>query len=355
MVTFKTTPIDVRTLNGFFEASWLFKRNGTYYMAYAANTAGPTSECTEAVYYACIAYGTSPSPLGPWTYRGVILDPVSSTTSHPGIIEYKGKWYLVYHTADARNGGHFRRSVAIDRLEWDDAVVPPRIKKVVPTGGAPVDTTPIANIASHARISASNVPVPTQYWLRAVNDGKVRTVAASAGHVGHVVAQQPAATMDHVSVGAAGDAHRNEPSFLGRSRRGSTPVLFFHGSPKSYDDWIFATTPDEELRPMLDNVQQRVLVGGHTHVQMIRRYLETVIINPGSVGLPFREWWPRPIRISPWAEWGIIEGEDGRLSLDLRRTPFDVDAFLQMSLSSGMPHAEWWAKSWSRDLERRTE
>lgn len=174
MVTFKTTPIDVRTLNGFFEASWLFKRNGTYYMAYAANTAGPTSECTEAVYYACIAYGTSPSPLGPWTYRGVILDPVSSTTSHPGIIEYKGKWYLVYHTADARNGGHFRRSVAIDRLEWDDAVVPPRIKKVVPTGGAPLDTTPIANIASHARISASNVPVPTQYWLRAVNDGKVR-------------------------------------------------------------------------------------------------------------------------------------------------------------------------------------
>ena len=136
---------------------------------------------------------------------------------------------------------------------------------------------------------------------------------------------------------------------------GSTPVLFFHGSPKSYDDWIFATTPDEELRPMLDNVEQRVLVGGHTHVQMIRRYLETVIINPGSVGLPFREWWPRPVRISPWAEWGILEGEDGRLSMDLRRTPFDVDAFLQMSLSSGMPHAEWWAKSWSRDLERRTE
>ena len=174
MVTFKGTPIDVRTLKGFFEAPWLFKRNGTYYLAYAANTAGPTSDCTEAVYYACIAYGTSPSPLGPWTYRGVILDPVSSTTSHPGIVAYRGKWYIAYHTADAKNGGHFRRSVAIDRLEWDDAVSPARIKKVVPTGGAPVDTTPIANIASHARITASNAPVPVQYWLRAVNDGKVR-------------------------------------------------------------------------------------------------------------------------------------------------------------------------------------
>jgi putative phosphoesterase len=135
---------------------------------------------------------------------------------------------------------------------------------------------------------------------------------------------------------------------------GSTPVLCFHGSPKSYDDWIFATTPDEELRPMLDRVEQSVLVGGHTHVQMIRRYLETVIINPGSVGLPFREWWPRPIRISPWAEWGILSGEDERLSMDLRRTPFDVDGFLQMSLSSGMPHADWWVKSWSREIERRT-
>jgi hypothetical protein len=103
-------------------------------MAYAANTAGPTSECTEAVYYACIAYGTSPSPLGPWTYRGVILDPVSSTTSHPGIVVIKERWYIVYHTADAKNGGHFRRSVAIDRLEWDDGVSPARIKKVVADG-----------------------------------------------------------------------------------------------------------------------------------------------------------------------------------------------------------------------------
>ena len=174
MVTFKGTPVDVRTLNGFFEAPWLFKRNGTYYLAYAANTAGPTSDCTEAVYYACIAYGTSPSPLGPWTYRGVILDPVSSTTSHPEIVAYNGKWYITYHTADAKNGGHFRRSVAIDEVEWDDDVRPARIKKVTPTGGAPVDTTPTANIASQARVTASNAPVPVQYWLRAVNDGKVR-------------------------------------------------------------------------------------------------------------------------------------------------------------------------------------
>jgi predicted phosphodiesterase len=126
-------------------------------------------------------------------------------------------------------------------------------------------------------------------------------------------------------------------------------AVCFHGSPNSYDDWIFATTPDEELRPMLDGFELPVLLGGHTHLQMIRRYDESVIVNPGSVGLPFREWWPRPVRISPWAEYGIVAGEDGRLSLDLRRTAYDVAAFLEMSLGSGMPHAEWWADCWVRD------
>jgi len=126
-------------------------------------------------------------------------------------------------------------------------------------------------------------------------------------------------------------------------------ALCFHGSPNPYDHWIFATTPDEELRPMLDGFNQPVLIGGHTHLQMLRRYEDSVLVNPGSVGLPFREWWPRPIRISPWAEYGVIQGDNGRLSLDLRRTAYDVDAFLELSLTSGMPHAEWWADCWSRD------
>jgi predicted phosphodiesterase len=89
---------------------------------------------------------------------------------------------------------------------------------------------------------------------------------------------------------------------------GSTPALCFHGSPKSYDDSIFATTPDEELRPLLVDIGAPVLLGGHTHLQVFRRYEDSVIVNPGSVGLPFRAWWPRPVRISPWAEYGIVGG-----------------------------------------------
>ena len=52
------------------------------------------------------------------------------------------------------------------------------------------------------------------------------------------------------------------------------------------------------------------------------------------------------MRISPWAEYGIVGGEGAHLSIELDRTPFDVDAFLELSRESGMPHAEWWANSW---------
>jgi hypothetical protein len=172
MVTPKGPELAIDGLTGFFEAPWLFKRKGVYYLAYAANNAGPTSNCTPAIYHACIAYGTSRSPLGPWTYRGVILPPVSSTTSHPGFVAFKGKWYIVYHTADAANGGHFRRSVAIDELRWDDSVNPPAMLQVRPTPEPPARLSPQRNLAPAARSTASNVPVPVRYWIHALNDAK---------------------------------------------------------------------------------------------------------------------------------------------------------------------------------------
>jgi hypothetical protein len=57
------TLVTVRSLNGLFEAAWLFKRKGTYYMIYAANNEGPDSPCTKNLYYACQAWGTAPRPL----------------------------------------------------------------------------------------------------------------------------------------------------------------------------------------------------------------------------------------------------------------------------------------------------
>lgn len=159
---------------GFFEAPWLTKRKGVYYLFYAANNrrGGLESGCTPTLYHACIAWATADSPLGPWTFRNVLLRPVSSTTSHPGVVKFKGKWWLFYHTADGKNGGHFRRSVARDKIQWDDNQTP-AVPSVVPTSQALTDSRRKGNLAYDASLNSSS-PILIQYWLAAVNDGKVR-------------------------------------------------------------------------------------------------------------------------------------------------------------------------------------
>ncbi|KAJ0161767.1 Xylosidase/arabinosidase [Colletotrichum tanaceti] len=177
MVTIKGggAAVDVTTLTGFFEAPWILKRQGTYYMLYAANNAGADSPCTPTSYHACLAYGTAEHPLGPWTFRGVFLDIVSSTTSHPGAYRLaNGDWGLAYHTRDADGGTHFRRSVAVDKLTWDDSAAPPAINRVAQTKrpAPPPATGPTRNVAP-AAVASSAGDTPIQYWIRSVNDGRV--------------------------------------------------------------------------------------------------------------------------------------------------------------------------------------
>jgi predicted phosphodiesterase len=123
-------------------------------------------------------------------------------------------------------------------------------------------------------------------------------------------------------------------------------LLCFHGSPQSYDDIIVATTPDDELARMLGGCRATVLAGGHTHAQMLRRYQEMTVLNPGSVGLSFEYNSAGSARNPPWAEYAVVDWARGRLSVELRRVPFDAGALAQAAFDSGMPHAEWWARDW---------
>ncbi len=76
----------------FFEAAWMHKRNGVYYFSYS----------TGDTHY--LAYATGDNPLGPFTYRGRILEPVLGWTTHHSIVEFEDKWYLFYHDASLSGG-----------------------------------------------------------------------------------------------------------------------------------------------------------------------------------------------------------------------------------------------------------
>ncbi len=89
----------------FFEGSWMHKYNGKYYFSYS----------TGDTHY--IAYATGDNPYGPFTYQGVILNPVLGWTNHQSIVEFKNNWYLFYHDTELSNGQTHLRNVKVTELK----------------------------------------------------------------------------------------------------------------------------------------------------------------------------------------------------------------------------------------------
>ncbi len=92
----------------FFEAAWVHKYNGKYYLSYST---GDTHN---------IAYATGDSPYGPFTYQGVILKPVLGWTNHHSIVEFKGNWYLFFHDSYLSGGQTHLRNVKMTELNYNE-------------------------------------------------------------------------------------------------------------------------------------------------------------------------------------------------------------------------------------------
>lgn len=90
------------------------KRNGIYYYVYPCvfRNGRPT----------CLAYATSKSPLGPFQYRGIIIDNAKcdpeSWNIHGSIEEFHGQWYVFYH----RSSGNCRanRRLCVEKIFFND-------------------------------------------------------------------------------------------------------------------------------------------------------------------------------------------------------------------------------------------
>jgi putative phosphoesterase len=108
----------------------------------------------------------------------------------------------------------------------------------------------------------------------------------------------------------------------------------FHGSPRSNVENLLSTTANEELEEALGPQRPAVMAGGHTHVQMLRQHRGTLLVNPGSLGLPFEAFVNGgPPRVLPYAEYAIVESVRGALEVRLRRLPLER-ALLLASLAS---------------------
>jgi predicted phosphodiesterase len=105
-------------------------------------------------------------------------------------------------------------------------------------------------------------------------------------------------------------------------------VRFCHGSPRSDIECVTRETPAQRVAEFADGVAERCIVTAHTHMQYERRIDGLLLLNPGSVGLPYE-------REPGHAYWAVLGPE-----VELRRTAYDVDAAIEGMGAAGMPQLE---------------
>jgi predicted phosphodiesterase len=101
-------------------------------------------------------------------------------------------------------------------------------------------------------------------------------------------------------------------------------ILLYHGTPRSNMEDLLMTTPLERVDEMLDGKRALVFAGGHTHLQMLRQHRGMLIVNSGSLGMPFREYASGgPPVVLAHAEYAIVDVRGDHVSVDLRRVALD--------------------------------
>ncbi len=101
-----------------------------------------------------------------------------------------------------------------------------------------------------------------------------------------------------------------------------------HGTPESNREGIGPWTGSEELAGHWDAVAEEVLICAHTHRPLERRVGEGLVVNVGSVGMPFNG--------DQRAQYAILEGGEGRgWRVEVRAVPYDLEKIYAIYEDSG--------------------
>ncbi len=119
---------------------------------------------------------------------------------------------------------------------------------------------------------------------------------------------------------------------LSLGRRGQ--ALFCHATPRDDEEVVLVDSRLERWADVFADLDASVstVVCGHTHMPFVRLVDRRLVINPGSVGMPYG---------GAGAHWALLP-DDGEVSL--RRTAFDLDlACARVADESSYPEAATWA------------
>ncbi len=104
-------------------------------------------------------------------------------------------------------------------------------------------------------------------------------------------------------------------------------IRIVHGSPRSNNEGIGPWTDRESLVEHLDSVEEPVLVCAHTHRPGVWQVDERMIVNVGSVGLPFNK--------DSRAQYALFEGAGSTWDVELVKVDYDRQQLLEAYDSTG--------------------
>ena len=130
---------------------------------------------------------------------------------------------------------------------------------------------------------------------------------------------------------------------------GGRTLLAMHGSPEAFDEILLPSTPEADVRAAVEDAGADVVAGGHVHMQCTRPIAHRVLLNPGSVGLAYdhEQENDEDAKLSPWAEYAIVDSDAVRVSIELHRVRFDPAAVVKAIERSGRPNGASFARGWS--------
>ncbi|MEV8537001.1 metallophosphoesterase family protein [Streptomyces sp. NPDC051211] len=150
---------------------------------------------------------------------------------------------------------------------------------------------------------------------------------------------QRAAIPDPIAPWAAEQLRRDHLDLLARlpnsltlTLRGMEKVLFCHATPRDDEEVVLVDSSLDRWQEVFGDLDAdvRTVVLGHTHMPFVRLAHGRLVINPGSVGMPYGR---------TGAHWALLGP-----GVELRTTNYDIEAAIShVTQDSSYPEITEWA------------
>lgn len=105
-------------------------------------------------------------------------------------------------------------------------------------------------------------------------------------------------------------------------------IRVVHGSPLNISEELFPDKNSERIEKSLEAIEESVLICGHTHEAWSKVIHEKLVVNPGSVGVPFNK--------NKAAEYAVLTWCDNHWRVSHHQVNYDINELEQIFIRTGL-------------------